>query len=136
MPARAPFPISPKTTAQLEIGDVIAIPLSGGRWGALQITDLLRSGPASRSSFVAGPLPWDGTEHPTANDVAGLAVTEQALIHTDLFRHGGFQVTANTTPASTGLPSSFRDHGVGTRTKVWGWRTAIQRVADAADSRA
>jgi len=122
------FPFVPKTTVSLEVGDVIAIPRTDGLWGALHVVDLRRSGVGSRVSFIAGVLPWRGAHTPTAPDVAGLAVVEQALVGTALFRGGGLQVTANAPVTPTSLPNNFRDTGIGSRVQVWGWRAAVGRV--------
>ncbi|WDG19156.1 hypothetical protein [Microbacterium sp. Clip185] len=122
------FPFVPKTTVSLEVGDVIAIPRTDGLWGALHVVDLRRSGVGSRVSFIAGVLPWRGTHAPTAQDVADMAVVEQALVGTALFREGGFQVTANVPVAPTSLPNNFRTTGIGSSVLVWGWRAAVGRV--------
>ena len=123
------LPMSPRSTASLEVGDLIAVPLPSGRWGCLQVTDLKRTGAGARKAFIAGLLPWVGTDPPTSQMVGGLAAREQALTRIELFTQGGLEVvdTADVTPS--GLPSNFRDFEVGTTTAVWGWKTAIARVA-------
>jgi hypothetical protein len=123
------LPMSPRSAASLQIGDLIAVPLESGRWGCLQVTDLKRTGVGARTSVVVGVLPWIGTDPPNSRDVAGLAAREQGLTSTRIFTEGGLQVvdTANVVPS--GLPSNMRDFQVGTRHNVWGWKAAIERVA-------
>jgi hypothetical protein len=89
------FPFSPRTSGQLEQGDIIAVPCGGGRWACLQVVELKREGVGSRSTLMVGPLPWSGAAPPTDRDVEGLPVTEQGLTRIELFTEGGLQVVAN-----------------------------------------
>jgi hypothetical protein len=126
------MPISPRTTKQLECGDLIAVPGDPTGWACLQVVDLERGGPGSIKNFVAGVLPWRGAEPPTALAVAGLAAVEQGLTRTELFTEGGLQVTGNAPVLDVGLSSNFRDFGVGTVHDVWGWRAAVRKAQAAA----
>jgi hypothetical protein len=128
MPTRT-FPFIPRNTKQLELGDLIAVPIDSLGWGCLQVTDLKTEGPGSQSVFVAGVLPWRGANQPEPEDIAGLSVVEQGLTGKELFVHGQLQVVANAPLTATSLPSNFSDFDVGIITKVWGWQTAIRRVA-------
>jgi hypothetical protein len=127
MPIRS-FPVSPRSTASLEVGDLIAVPCEPPGWACLQVVDLKRTGAGARTSFVAGVLPWRGQAPPTRGDVAGLAATEQGLVRIELFTDGGLQVVDHAEVVSTGLPSNFRDQQVGTVHTVWGWKMAIERA--------
>jgi hypothetical protein len=90
--------------------------------------DVKRVGPGSRTTFVAGVLPWRGPSPPTSQAVAGLAATQQGLVPVELFTKGGLRVVDQSEVISTDLPSNFRDMEVGTVHKVWGWQTAIRRA--------
>lgn len=127
MPSRS-FPLTPHSTASLEIGDLIAVPCEPSGWACLQVIDLRRQGAGARTSFVAGVLPWHGDTPPTRTDVNGLAATEHGLVRTELFTDGNLQVVDQAEVVETGLPSNYLDIGVGTVHKVWGWRTAIRRA--------
>lgn len=127
MPSRS-FPFSPRSTASLEVGDLIAVPCEPSGWACLQVVDVQRRGPGARTSFVAGVLPWHGDTAPTRTDVAGLAATEHGLVRIELFTDGGLQVVDQADVAEAGLASNYRDVGVGTVHKVWGWKTAIRRA--------
>ena len=127
MPNRS-FPLSPRSTASLELGDLIAVPCEPSGWACLQVVDLKREGAGARTSFVAGVLPWRGSAPPTGRDVAGLAAVEQGLVRIELFTDGGLQVVDRGEVVSTGLPSNLRDMRVGAVHKVWGWKTAIRRA--------
>ena len=122
------FPFSPRNTASLEVGDLIAVPGGASDWGCLQVVDVRRVGPGSRTTFVAGVLPWRGQSAPMRDDVAGLAAIEHGLVPVELFTKGGVEVVDHSELASSDLPSNFRDVEVGTIHKVWGWRTAIQKA--------
>jgi hypothetical protein len=128
------FPFSPRTSRELDQGDIIAVPCEGGRWTCLQVVELKRAGAGSSSSLVVGPLPWSGAEPPTDRDVEGLAVTEQALTRIELFTEGGLQVVTNSPCMPTTFASNYRDFAVGTQTRVWGWRTAIRKAMAAAEA--
>lgn len=122
------FPLSPRSTAALEVGDLIAVPCEPSGWVCLQVVDLQRGGAGSRTTFVAGVLPWRGQAPPSRDDVAGIGAIEHGLVPVDVFTQGGLQVVDNSEIAVTTLPSNFRDTQVGTTHKVWGWKTAIRRA--------
>ena len=126
------FPFRPTSTSQLEVGDVVPVRRPAGTWGALQVIDLKRDGAGARTSLIIGVLPWDTAAPPTAEDVAGLAVTEQGLTDVDLFRQGGLQVVANTPPVPTSLGNAFRDANTGAVNSVWGWRAALRKAIEPA----
>ena len=128
------FPFSPRTSGQLEQGDIIAVPCEGGRWAGLQVVELKREGAGSRSTLIVGSLPWSGAEPPTARDVEGLPVTEQGLTRIELFTEGGLQVVANSAVVPTVFASNYQDFAVGTRHRVWGWKTAIRKAIAASDA--
>lgn len=58
------FPFSPRSTATLEVGDLIAVPREPSGWACLQVADLNRRGPGARTTFVAGVLRWRGEGWP------------------------------------------------------------------------
>ena len=126
------IPFSPRTTKQLERGDLIAVPCEPTGWACLQVIDLKRGGPNSLKDLVVGALPWRGAEPPTAVTVTGLAAVAQGLTGTELFTEGGLQVTGNASVVDVGLSSNFRDFGVGAVTQAWGWRTAVRKAQAAA----
>jgi hypothetical protein len=82
------FPLSPRTTGSLEVGDLIAVPCDPSGWTCLQVIDLKRSGPGAQTTFVAGVLPWRGEAPPTRHTVCGLAATEHGVVHADIFTKG------------------------------------------------
>lgn len=126
------FPFSPRSTQLLEPGDLIAVPCEPSGWACLQVIDVRRTGPGARTSFVAGVLPWRGDVPPTRQAVSGLAAREQGLVPVEVFTEGGLNVVDEGDVVARGLRSNFRDFGVGTHHRVWGWRTAIRRAQAAA----
>ena len=133
VPVTAPrrFPFSPRTTGDLEIGDLIAIALDAGGWGCLQVTDLKRGGAGSLKNLVVGVLEWHGVEEPTPASVLGSEVREQGLTRIELYTEGGYQVTGSCAVSPNPWPSNFRDFEVGTVHKVWGWKTAARKLRSA-----
>jgi hypothetical protein len=129
------LPFVPGSTRSLELGDLIAVPCEPSGWTCLQVVDLTQEGPGARTAFVAGVLPWAGDLPPTAESVDGLAAAEQGLVHVDLFKKGGLQVVDSAPVVPSGLPSNFRDFGMGTTSSVWGWRVAIRRAQAQANAR-
>jgi hypothetical protein len=126
------FPFTPRSVADLEVGDFWTVTLPSGGLGLLQVRDVKRSGPGARSAFVAGVVDWRGDEQPQATDLQGRRVLAQGLTRIEAFTEGRAAVVGNTTETVPvdGLTSSFRDFGVGTVTHVWGWK-ALPRRADA-----
>ena len=122
------FPFTPETTASLQPGDLIAVPLETSGYACLQVIDVRRSGPGSRSTFVAGVMPWRGDEPPSREAVSGLIAREQALVPIEIFSAGQLEVVDEGAVVPSGLPSDFEHFGAGTRHRVWGWRTAIERA--------
>lgn len=122
------FPISPRTTRDIEIGDLIAIPVETGGWGCLQVTDLKRQGAGALKSLLVGVLDWHGIEEPTATSVVGSSVREQGMTRVELFTQGGYQITGTCPVGPNPWPSNFRDFGVGTVHQVWGWKAAVRKV--------
>lgn len=125
------FPFSPRSTATLEVGDLIAVPREPSGWACLQVADLNRRGPGARTTFVAGVLPWRGEEPPTRDDVIGLGSLEQGLVSVEIFTEGGLRVVDRGEVVPNLSPSNFRSYEVGTVHKVWGWRTAMRKAQEA-----
>ena len=130
MPHRV-FPFAPRSAADLEVGDLLSIPLGDDTWGVLQVSALRRSGPGARTTFGVGVLPWSGSRSPTESDIEGLEFVEHGLTTIEVFTNGGAQVVANA-PLARGIQSALNDLRVGAKHSVWGWRTAIQRARSAA----
>lgn len=129
MPERE-FPFSPKTATALRVGDLIAIPGSGGRWAVLQVSALRRSGPGARTTIGVGVLPWSGAKPPTADAIAGLDFMEHGMTAIEIFSAGGAEVVG-CAPLAGGVQSNMLDHHVGVKHEVWGWRTAMRLACSA-----
>lgn len=125
------FPFAPRSTASLEVGDLIGVPCESSGWACLQVTDVLRHGPGSKTTFVAGVLPWRGENPPTRDSTSGLPVVEQGLVPIELFTEGGLEVHDEGALVGSGLDSNLRDFQVGARHSVWGWRSAMRHAQGA-----
>jgi len=125
------FPFVPGTTAELHVGDLAAVPRERRTMG-------LPSGhrtPAERE-WVAHDTrgrcpPWVGDNPPTSHDVVGLVVAKQGLTRMEIFTQGGLEVVGTALVMAHGFPSHFGgDFEVGTVHQVWGWKAAIEIVAE------
>jgi hypothetical protein len=132
------FPLSPRSSRDLEVGDYWAVPLPDGSFGACQVSDLKRSGVGALKTLVVGVIDWRGNAEPTVPELAGRRILAQGLTRIEMFTKGGAQVIGSTNATVHGpeLKSAFRDHGVGTVTEVWGWKAIDRRVSTALDHRA
>lgn len=125
--AQRTFPIDPTSTRDLQLGDLIAVPLPEGGWGCLQVTGLRSSGPGSRTTFMAAVRAWQGESPPDAAAIDGSAFIEHGLVPIELFTAGGLRVTGTGAVPVQELDTRT-ELQVGTRQKVWGWRAAIRHV--------
>src|SRR5215472_14788339 len=127
MPERT-FPLRPRSSRDLMIGDFWAVPLSDGTFGCLQVTDLKTSGTASLKTLVAGVIDWRGPTPPQVSDLEGRRVLAQGLTRIEAFTTLGAQILGNSskTLGASALASNYRDFHVGVVHHVWGWR-ALRR---------
>ncbi|NYE20017.1 hypothetical protein [Microbacterium immunditiarum] len=122
---RDEFPFSPQSATELSIGDLIAVPAADGKWTCLQVLELK---PRARTELVVGPLPWVGSDPPTAAAVGGLEPVARALTRIEIFTRGKLEVVDNIAPSSSDVSTFYGDHGVGVVSKVWGWQAAIHNA--------
>ncbi len=130
MPERT-YPLSPRSSRDLTIGDFWAVPLSDGTFGCLQVTELKTSGSGSLKTLVAGVIDWRGSTPPQESDLVGRRVLAQGLTRIEAFTKVGAQILGNsdTTLGAEGLVSNYRDFYVGAVHHVWGWR-ALPKVVE------
>lgn len=136
MTSNRSFPLSPRSTSQLEAGDIIAVPREPTGWACLVVVEVQRRGPGARSTFIAGVVDWLGESPPREQDVAELPVVAQGLTRMEIFTEGGLAVVGNLRPVTTQFDSNYRDFHVGNTHRVWGWRTAIRQAQTRGASRA
>ena len=128
MTAGRSFPLQPRSSMELEVGDIIAVPCDPVGWACLVAVDVQRRGPGARTTFVAGVVNWYGEQPPREVDIAGLPVIAQGLTRTELFTEGRLAVVGNVGPVSTTFDSNYRDLHVGAVHHVWGWKAAIRHA--------
>lgn len=134
MPSRnRTYPFSPTHLGQVEIGDFWAVQLPDGSYGSLQVTDLRRSGVASRSSLIVSVVDWSGPEPPRREQIEGQRLLVQGLTGVEAFTQGGATILGNVQPTGTALvgDNNFRDDFVGAQHYVFGWKTLSQVAANA-----
>ena len=118
------FPFAPRSTARLWPGDYWGIRLGSGQFGCAVVTDVARSGPASRSAFVAGLLDWSGDKLPTAADASAGRIFTQGLVVIGVFTETGAEVLGNVAlPPDLEIPANLRGPAkAGDVLHVWGWK--------------
>ncbi|MFE1643951.1 hypothetical protein ACFM35_00040 [Microbacterium sp. P01] len=122
------FPLQPRSTLQLKVGDIIAVPGEPTGWACLVVVEVWRRGTGARTTFIVGVVDWSGEQAPREPDVAGLPVIAQALTRTELFTEGGLAVVGNVGAVATTFDSNHGDYQVGAKHRVWGWKAAIRHA--------
>lgn len=128
------FPIAPRSTRKLEVGDLIAVPCDPSGWACLQIVDLKKSGPGWTTSLIVGALPWHGDSPPTADGVSGIAATRIGITNVQIFTEGGLKIVGATDVVPHGFASNYRDFAIGTVHYSWGWKAAIAQAQAVSES--
>lgn len=125
------YPLSPRSSRDLRIGDYWTVPLSDGTFVCLQVTDLQQSGPGSLKTLVAGVVDWRDATLPNESDLVGRRVLEQGLTRIEAFTEVGSRVIGNTaeTVGRSALDSNYRDFHVGAVHNVYGWR-ALPKIVE------
>ena len=131
------FPLSPRSSRDLRIGDFWSVALADGSLGCLQVIDLTSSGPGTLKTLVAGVVDWRGQSPPTTSELAGRRIIDVGLTRIEAFTKIGSQVLGNSdqTIGASEFPSNYRDFKVGTIHHVWGWRALPQVVEKALSAR-
>src|SRR2546428_4812632 len=94
------YPLSPRSSRDLRIGDYWTVPLSDGTFGCLLVTDLKQSGPGSLKTLVAGGGDWRDATPPSESHLVRRRGLEQGLTPIEAFTQVGSRVIGNT--AETG----------------------------------
>lgn len=119
------FPLLPRSTSQLEAGDIISVPREPTGWACLVVVEVRRRGPGARTTFIVGVVDWFGESPPREQDITGLPAVAQGLTRIEMFTEGGLAVVGNVGPVATQFDSNYREYQVGAAHRVWGWRAAI-----------
>jgi hypothetical protein len=89
-PTMPTYPLTPKTTAQLQPGQFWSIPLADGRFGCGRVLRVDRDrATGGRTRFVGAIIDWVGDSPPTADAIAGSAVLAVGSAHVRLISFGG-----------------------------------------------
>jgi immunity protein 26 of polymorphic toxin system len=100
----ATFPFTPKSNAQLEPGQLWAIPLSDGRFGCGRVLRIDRDRSyGARILFVGAVLDWVGDGPPTAEAIAARPILGIGVMHVRGISYGGGAVVGWRPLASDGI---------------------------------
>jgi hypothetical protein len=116
------FPFQAERVTDLEEGDFWGLLMPDGRFAALQVTHLKKSGPHSRSKFVVGIVQWRGSALPTVADISGRRILAQGYWGQDHLDNAGVVVLGNSPDKEllTGLATGFETgRGDALPTEVW-----------------
>src|SRR2546428_8646510 len=91
------YPLSPRSSRDLRIGDYWTVPLSDGTFGCLLVTDLKQSGPGSLKTLVAGGGDWGGAAPPGGTALFRRRGVEQGLTPNPAVPPGGSTVISHKT---------------------------------------
>jgi hypothetical protein len=84
------YPLIPKTTAGLRVGQFWSIPLSDGRFGCGRVLRTETGGSSGgRTRFIGAILDWVGDDPPTAEAIAGSPVLAMGNAHVRLITFDG-----------------------------------------------
>jgi hypothetical protein len=93
-------------------------------------------GAKDRTGFVVGLMDWVGDRPPTAQDLIGGRVVEQAKTRFDAIANTGGEVLGERDLAADDLLAlDPHDYSVGNVQTVWGWATISVRAEDLLGSR-
>lgn len=124
------YPFVPASTAELQLGDLWAVPLKGGDLAVLQVRGLKTSGAGARTHLVAGVVHWRSPVLPVGHDLRGRRVLVEGLARFEVFAPGRAEVFG--TSLQTVPPPSWsevaKEFEAGVFTDVWAWKSLRRRA--------
>lgn len=118
------YPFTPKSNRHLRPGQFWAIPLRDGRYACGRVMAVPAFGPTDRVGVVVGLIDWCGDSPPSADDIAGCAVLEQAKSRFEAISNTGGEVIGERPLDADKLTAvDPNDYSVGSKQTVWGWAT-------------
>ena len=128
------YPFKPKSNAHLRPGQFFAVPLPSGRVACGRVMAVPAFGPKDRTGFVVGLMDWSGDHPPTADDLAGRVVLEQAKARFEAIANNGGEVLGERDLRADRLVAvDPNDYSVGAEQRVWGWATIRVRATELLD---
>jgi hypothetical protein len=88
----AGYPFVPRSNRRLTAGQYWALPRSDGRFACGRVMAVPAFGPTDRIGVVIGLMDWLGETPPTAEQLAGRPVLEQAKSRFEAIANTGYQV--------------------------------------------
>ena len=90
---RAPYPLTPKSTARMRPGQFWSIPLSNNRFACGRVLQVARAhGRNDTRMFLAGLMDWTGDAPPEEKDLVGRAILEIGQAHIRTITELGAQI--------------------------------------------
>jgi hypothetical protein len=130
IPAARRFPLVPATTADLQLGDLFAVPLKAGEVSVFQVRGLKEAGAGAYTHLVAGVVDWRAPQLPVGFDLRGRRVLVEGVLRFEVFGPGRAQVFGNSdqvVPPVAWSPLA-KDFAAGTSTEVWSWKSLRRRA--------
>ena len=127
------YPFVPGSTADLQVGDLWAVPLKGGDLAVLQVRGLKTSGAGAYTHLVAAVVNWRSPTLPVGYDLRGRRVLVEGVVRFEVFAPGRAEVFGNSDQIVPPCAWSevAREFNAGARTEVWAWKSIPRRAEQA-----
>jgi hypothetical protein len=127
------YPFVPASTAELEPGDLWALPLKGGDLSVLQVRGVKTSGAGAYTHFVAGVVDWRSPRLPVGHDLRGRRILVEGVTRFEVFAPGRAEVFGSygQTVPPPAWSEVARQFAAGTTTEVWAWKSLRRRAEQA-----
>jgi hypothetical protein len=123
------YPFMPRSNWYLRPGQFWGIKLSDGRYAAGRVMAVPASGSRDSVGVVVGLMDWVGAAPPTAADLSGRPVLEQAKSNFEAIANTGSEVLGLRPLEADGLIAIYPYDGrVGASVQVWGSRSIAYRA--------
>ena len=87
------YPFIPKSTAYLQEGQIISVPISNGRFACGRVLQLLvENGKRDKVQFIVGLMDWSGEQPPNSEAISGAKILKHGQAHIKTVKECGAQI--------------------------------------------
>lgn len=84
------YPFVPKSTAYIEEGQLISVPLSNGKYACATVLELkYNNDKKDRTQIIIGLLNWCGNEPPNSESICGFQILDHGQVHIKTIKETG-----------------------------------------------
>ena len=125
------YPFIPKSNAKLRAGQFWAIPLSDGRFACGRVMRAPAYGQSDRVGVQVGLMNWVGSQPPTANDLRGVSVIDEAISRFEAISGAGGAILGFRDLALDCIKARhYLSLEVGSSTHGWGWKVIAAKAEE------